>query len=118
MKNFELFMCCLGNGITVCNKAVMEYGDYKQIAHISNAGNIKLYVSDNYIPAEEMEKIKNVAKANKEKFVANFEKLPKLNQYSKILDALPCQQMCDALRDKRDVSEKIPELREWYYAHM
>lgn len=38
---FELFMCCLGNGVTVCNKAVMEYGDYKHIAHISDSGKNK-----------------------------------------------------------------------------
>lgn len=25
-RRFELFMGCLGNGITVCNKAVMEHG--------------------------------------------------------------------------------------------
>lgn len=23
-RNFELFMCCLGNGITVCNKAAKQ----------------------------------------------------------------------------------------------
>lgn len=34
MRKFELFMGCFGNGITVCNKAVMEHGDYKRIAHI------------------------------------------------------------------------------------
>lgn len=106
MKKFELFMGCFGNGITVSNKAVMEHGDYKRIAHISNAGNIKLYVSENYIPAEEMKKIKTAAKANKEKFIADFEKLPELNQYFKILSILPY------------MPEKLPELREWYYAHM
>ena len=26
---FELFMCCQGNGITLCNKAVEENYDYK-----------------------------------------------------------------------------------------
>lgn len=35
MAKFELFMGCLGNGVTVCNKAVTEHGDYKKIAHIS-----------------------------------------------------------------------------------
>ena len=44
-KKFDLFMGCLGNGLTVCNKAVMENGDYKMVAHISPAGNIKFYVS-------------------------------------------------------------------------
>lgn len=37
-EKFELFMGCLGNGITVCNKAVMEHGDYKYIAHIRETG--------------------------------------------------------------------------------
>ena len=27
MKKFELFICSLGNGLTICNKAVMENGD-------------------------------------------------------------------------------------------
>lgn len=40
MKKFELFMGCLGNEITVCNKAVEENGDYKIIAHIANCGKI------------------------------------------------------------------------------
>lgn len=39
-EKFELFMCCLENGVTVCNKAVMENNDYKIIAHISQCGNI------------------------------------------------------------------------------
>ena len=30
MKKFELFMGCLGNGITLANKAVEENHDYKQ----------------------------------------------------------------------------------------
>ena len=30
----ELFMGRLGNGITVCNKAVDEYRNYKRMAHI------------------------------------------------------------------------------------
>ena len=38
MENFKLWMGCLGNGITVCNSAVEESGDYKHIAHISNNG--------------------------------------------------------------------------------
>lgn len=74
MKNFELFMGCLGNGTTVWNKAVMEYGDYKKIAHISDHGIIKLYVPENYIPAEAMQKIKNVAAKDREKFMEQWNK--------------------------------------------
>ena len=35
-RNFKLFLGCLGNGVTVCNSAVMEDGDFKMVAHISN----------------------------------------------------------------------------------
>ena len=42
-KKFKLFLGCLEDGITVCNKAVEENGDYKKIAHISDRGNIKFY---------------------------------------------------------------------------
>lgn len=54
---FELFCGCFGNGTTVCNKAVTENGDYKKIAHISEGGNIRLYVAESYIPADEMDEI-------------------------------------------------------------
>ena len=38
MKNFELFMGYLGNGLTVCNKAVEEHGDYKKSAIFNHMG--------------------------------------------------------------------------------
>ena len=37
-QNFKLFLGCLGNGVTVCNSAVMEDGDFKKVAHISGLG--------------------------------------------------------------------------------
>ena len=55
MKKFELFMGCLGNGITVCNKAVQENGDYKKIAHIGETGKIKWYVDPaSYVPGNDL----------------------------------------------------------------
>jgi hypothetical protein len=114
-KKFELFMGCLGNGITVCNKAVEENGDYKIIAHISNAGNIKLYVSENYIPFEDMEKIKAAANKNKEIFQSGFEKLPILKQYEVILDSLAIEEMLLSFKDKRPLEEKIIDMRKTYY---
>lgn len=56
-RKFELFMGCLGNGITVCNKAVMESGDFKKVAHISPEGSVLWYVKDDYAPPEERAKI-------------------------------------------------------------
>lgn len=67
-------MGCLGNGITVSNKSVIESGDYKQIAHISEHGNIKLYVSADYIPPDEMKRIQTVAKTAKQKFLEQWNK--------------------------------------------
>ena len=47
-QNFKLFLGCLGNGVTVCNSAVMENGDFKMVAHISNEGKITWYVGEDY----------------------------------------------------------------------
>ena len=115
MKKFRLFMGCLGNGITVCNAAVMEHGDYKHIAHISPAGNIRLYVNPGYIPAPEMEKINRAAQAEAEEFRTAFESLPPLEQYGKILDAMPIRKTLENHADRRSLAEKLPDLRAWYY---
>ena len=57
----------MGNGATVCNSAVTENGDYKTIAHISNAGHIKLYVDRDYIPADAWQQIESTANDNRQK---------------------------------------------------
>lgn len=114
-RPFKLFMGCLGNGTTICNSAVMENGDYKSIAHISPAGNITFYVDESYIPAEDMTKIRNIAKSDAEKFRHDFEMQDELTQYSRILDSLTISMFLEATNDKRPLSEKLPELREKYY---
>ena len=117
-KKFELFMGCLGNGITVCNKAVIEHGDYKTIAHISNAGNIKFYVNESYIPEPDMEKIRKSAKINRETFKKIFEMLPDIEQYGRIIDDLPLKKYLEIRKDQRTIEEKLSELREYYYSIM
>lgn len=113
---FELFMCCLGNGVTVCNKAVMENNDYKIIAHISEGGNIKLYVEKSYIPLKDMEIIQKCADGKKEDFQKKFEKLSKSLQYMIILDNIPFNNFLEFTKDKRNLTEKLPEMREYYYS--
>lgn len=71
MQKFELFMCCMGNGITCCNKAVKEYGDYKTVAHISEHGHIKYYMDEKNIPDDVRKRIEDAAKREKEKFIEN-----------------------------------------------
>ena len=74
MSSFELFIGYLGNGATVCNKAVYENGDYKHVAHISVAGNVKLYVQPGYIPNEDMEKINELAARHKKETEERLDK--------------------------------------------
>ena len=57
-RNFKLFLGCLGNGVTVCNSAVMENGDFKMVAHISPEGKIAWYVSEDYPPADALASIR------------------------------------------------------------
>lgn len=113
---FELFMCCLGNGITVCNKAVMENNDYKIIAHISEGGNIKLYVKESYIPLEDMKIIQKCADGKKKDFQEKFEKLSDIKQYGIILDSISINKFLEFTKDKKSLTGKLPEMREYYYS--
>lgn len=117
-KKFELWFGCFGNGTTVCNKAVEENGDYKKIAHISEGGNIRLYVAESYIPAEAMKKIRAMANRAKAEFMKRFESLPEVEQYGKILDRVQHQNFMEFVGDKRPLAEKLPGMREYYYSIM
>ena len=86
MKKFDLFMGCLGNGITVCNKAVMEHGDFKKVCHISEHGKITWYVNVGYVPGNELLKIEHQADVLYQKFNAMFESWEELKQYQYLLD--------------------------------
>lgn len=109
-KNFELFMCCMGNGISVLNSAVTEYGDYKYIAHISETGNIKYYVADDYIPEESKKKIENAAENQRQEWENFFSNLPDIKQYNYILEHLPLNDFMLFIKDDdKPLKEKIAE---------
>jgi len=74
MHKFDLIFCCFPGCIVACNKAVYEGGDYKTIAHISYAGNIKLYVKPDHIPEADMEAIKRTAARERQKTQERLEK--------------------------------------------
>lgn len=67
-RNFKLFLGCLGNGVTVCNSAVMENGDFKMVAHISPEGKITWYVSEDYPPADALASIRACAEQERAKY--------------------------------------------------
>jgi hypothetical protein len=114
-KKFELFMCHLGNGITVCNKAVEEHGNYKMVAHISEGGNIKLYVPEDYIPPEVIGIIRHEAEMQAKIYHEWFERNSIIDQYEMILDNMPHSEFIEVVHDARPLVEKLPELRLIYY---
>lgn len=115
---FELWFGCLGNGTTVCNKAVTVNGDYKVIAHISNGGNIQFYMPVSSIPTDAMERIEAMASMTTESSRRKFEQLPILKQYEMILDCLPIEMLIKTNKDERSLPEKVQELRGYYYSIM
>ena len=112
MEKFELWLGCFGNCLTVCNKAVEVNGDYKTVAHISNAGNIKLYVKESYIPREDMERIKEVAENSRKDFVAKLKADIKANPsrvYRKMLEEISTAEFVEFTKKSNGLSiaEKI-----------
>ena len=112
---FELFMGYLGNGITVCNKAVMEHGDYKMIAHISTNGKIKYYVSEGYIPVEDMQKIEQAAAEQRKTFLNEWNKQTGIQKYEKLLDMCIDSDFMEIAHNKEiTLAEKVKQLENKY----
>lgn len=107
-KKFELFMGCLGNGITVCNKAVMEHGDYKHVAHISPEGKITWYVSQDYVPEKEREKIENAAAQNKADYDKWFNSLSEEKRYQITLDKMSPSELIAHIQKKQEERRSKP----------
>lgn len=122
-NKFELFMCCMGNGTTVSNKALTEHRDYKQIAHISEHGHIQFYVPKNYIPEEAMKKIKDVAETDRQKFLKEWNKKPYYEKWAYMMDisTIGCGYNAVSLVDKENKHlpmEKRVELMEKAFFEM
>lgn len=112
---FELFMGCLGNGVTICNKKVTEHGDYKKVGHISENGKIKYYVPEGYIPDDGMRRIKNVAERQRQKFLSRWNRLTDIQKYEKLLSSLTTTEFIDATKDKEStLADKVQHLEKKY----
>ena len=117
MKKFELFMGCLGNGITVCNKAVNENGDYKTIAHIRETGKIKWYVDPvSYVPGDDLLKIEHVANVQAGKWEEWFSSMPEIKQYEYLMDRIPLNDFLEIVKRKDlDLWQTIQIAKQAYY---
>ena len=121
-KKFELFGGCLGNGTTVCNKAVIENGDYKMIAHISNEGKIKWYIKnpESYVPADDMKIIHDWSESAHKKFMEDWNKLPDIVKYERIMGRFSAawllnHPMKEQLKSCTNLHEKILILEKIYF---
>ena len=118
MTKFKLWMGCLGNGITVCNSAVEEHGDYKHIAHISDNGKIKLYVSKSYIPVEDMQRIEQAAADSRKTFLNEWNKQSDIDKYEKLLDMCSLSDKTYVFTDVQfgllPLAEKVKQLEAKY----
>lgn len=116
MKNFDLFMGCLGNGITVYNKAIEENGDYKKIAHIRETGKIKWYIDPATVPGPELLKIEHAANVQAEKWESWIFSMPELKQYEFLLDRVPFFDCIHVIEHKNaPLWAKIQYLKQAYY---
>ena len=115
-EKFELFLGCLGNGITVCNKAVEENGDYKKIAHIAECGKITWYVNPgSYVPGDALLRIEHHADVQHEKWEKWLDSMPKSQQYEKLLDRVPNNIMLHAMNLGGELERKIEYLKQVCY---
>jgi hypothetical protein len=94
---FELFMGCLGNGTTYCNKAVIdpETRDYKIIAHSNNYGVLDWWVNKWTLPADERGKIERDAERDHAKWLADWAAWHVEHQYQLLLEAMTIAELVD-----------------------
>lgn len=116
MNNFDLFMGCLGNGITVYNKAIEENGDYKKIAHIRETGKIKWYIDPSNVQESDLLRIEHAANVQEEKWEKWFSAMPQGKQYEFLLDRLPLSYFLEITKRKDlDLWQKIRLAKQAYY---
>lgn len=104
-RNFKLFLGCFGNGVTVCNSAVMENGDFKMVAHISPEGKISWYVSEDYPPADALASIRACAEQERAKHEAWLNGLSPAARREYQLERLPLPEFLAELRKARKAKE-------------
>lgn len=112
MKKYDLMFCSLGNGLTVCNRSSVENGDYKNVAHISPAGNITWYEKPGQIPGADLLRIEHNAHTMEANFSAWLDGMPEIRQYDYLLDRAPAAVLLECLNmEGAALSEKIAFLK-------
>ena len=115
MKNFELFMGHVGNGLIVWNKAVEEHGDYKKICHIKPYGEIIWYVRPENIPDDAFETIKTKSEKIRGKFDSWLDEMPVTKRYFALLDYVPFSVQVSAIEMTGKTERKIEYMKSYLY---
>ena len=116
MRKFELFMGRLGNGVTVCNSAVQEHGDYKMIAHIAECGKIKWYIDPHTVPADDLERIERTAAEEREDWEKRLSSIGESRAYGYLLERVPHADFMHVVRDMKGtgMAKQIEYLKSAY----
>ena len=111
MKTFDLMFCCLGNGITVCDRRQEESGDYKTVAHIAEWGGLRIRDKRLRNDLEAFARLQAQAASKADKERARFFRLPYAAQYELWYESMTLSQQ---LHDRNTWPvEKSPE---WLYS--
>jgi len=102
---YDIGMARKGNGITIYNKAVEENGDFKNIAHIDNKGNVKFF--DKKLPSKIKKMIELEANKMKESVneIGNTMKLKDLIKESIGLGDLPSSKLMKMKMTLKELEE-------------
>jgi hypothetical protein len=96
-KPVDLMFCCLGNGITVCDRAHMNGGDYATVAHIDPCGAIRYYTRD--LPGYAREIIEGHARRRAVDYRRWFLRLSRYSALDAMYDRMYPDQIVDAARN-------------------
>lgn len=116
MRKFELFMGRLGNGVTVCNSAVQEHGDYKMIAHIAECGKIKWYIDPQTVPSGDLERIERTAAEERKNWEKHLSSIGESRAYGYLLERVPHSDFMHVVRDMKGagMAKQIEYLKSAY----
>lgn len=103
-EKFDLGIYSFPGGTVYANRAVMERGDYKQIAFVDREGKLSFRVPVEYIPGPVLLRIEHDADAVRQNFLAWYDRKSDMQKYSWLMDRASIRQMLDA---KGTLQEKI-----------
>lgn len=108
--DYDLMFGCLGNGTTVFNRSRMEYGDYKNVAHIDDCGVVAWYEKPETLPEYARQEINDHAAAQARNFKHGFVHLPKSAALDMLNEVLNIGQFITVFHEDGIAGKSIEEI--------